>query len=167
VQGDGRNAQWVNEQILRRINAHQGRVRGQIEHPLGTLGPAMRGPDADDEHVEMVVDCDVSARRALAFGAIAPPDEDEDIARFSHRPVPSYERCRVFRPHGMEPLPGAGVGRQQLEFLRCGHVTAGLVEHSIRSQREFVAQVRTSCYRVSERAACLTRQVGDGVWSRK
>ncbi len=95
MQGNGRNAQYVNEQILRHIDAHLGRVLGQIEHPLGALDPAMRGPDADDEYVEMVVDCDVSVQRALAFGA---PPEDEDIARYSHRPVPSLERRRVLGP---------------------------------------------------------------------
>ncbi len=170
MQANERDARYVNEQILRRINANPDRVRrGQIKHPLGALDPTVQGPDADNEHVEVVIDRDVRARPAFAFGAgaVAFPDKDDDISRYSRRRVPPYERRRVLRLNGMEPLPGGGVGGQQLEFLHRGHATAGLVAHSIRSQHEFVAQVRTSHYHVSERAACLTRQVGDGVWSCK
>ncbi len=164
----------MNEQILRRINANFGLRLGHIEHPMGTLDLAMRGRDADNEHVNMVIahvkmvtDRGVRVRRAFAFVAV--PGEDDDISRYSRRHVPPFEklRPRPLRPRGVEPLPGGGVGRQQLEFLRCGLGIARLVEHSICSQREFVAQARTSRDYISERAACLTRQVGDGVWSRQ
>src|SRR6266404_672066 len=100
MQADGRNARYLNEQILRLINAILGRVPGQIEHPLGALDPARRGSDTDDERVDMAVDLDVGARRAFAVGAKAVPGEDDGIARYSRRRAPPYERRRVLRLHG-------------------------------------------------------------------
>jgi len=138
-----------------------------MEDPPGALDPAMRGRDADDEQVEMVIDRDVRCVRAGQHSPSKPLQSLVKTMIFPiqppARPTLRETQTRVLRPRGMEPLPGGGVGRQQLEFLHCGHAIARLVEHSICSQREFVAQARTSRDRVSERAACLTRQVGDGV----